>query len=117
VILYRILPDGGFVAGDTDTRRTAYAYPKSGLAFRAKLQAAKVAAEMVSAANAEAIPDHIRIPYDAANWGSLASGNPADLKSLEEGEAQEQPESSAPAPNGPANHPTARKRRAQSDWN
>jgi hypothetical protein len=26
-ILYRLLADGGFYAGDTVTKRTAYAYP------------------------------------------------------------------------------------------
>ena len=47
MIVYRMFEDGGFVAGDTATERTSYAYPTSTHAIDAKRNPAKVAAEMV----------------------------------------------------------------------
>jgi len=37
MILYHLDKDGGFTAGDTETGRTAYAYPGSYSAFDAKI--------------------------------------------------------------------------------
>ena len=74
MIVHRLLPDGGFVAGDTDTGETSYAYPTSESATRAKRHAELIAAEMVKRANAAAswIPLHIAQPYNARNWATLS---------------------------------------------
>jgi len=71
MIVYELLTDGGFVAGDTETGFTSYAYPTSSHATMAKRQASRVAAEMVKSANA--FGDIVgRSDYDARNWHKLA---------------------------------------------
>jgi hypothetical protein len=50
-IRYATNAQGGFTAGDTFTKNTAYAYPSSTHAVAAKHDPEKVAAEMVRSAN------------------------------------------------------------------
>jgi len=70
MIVYELLADGGFVAGDTDTGFTAYAYPTSSHATMAKRQASRIAAEMVASANRFGAVAG-RGDYDARNWRKL----------------------------------------------
>lgn len=46
-IVFKLLDDGGFVVGDTDTGRTAYAYPTSPFATKAKKSPVNVAKAMM----------------------------------------------------------------------
>ena len=50
-ILYHRYPDGGFLAGDTDTGRASYAYPSSPHATRARLAPDLTARKMCAAEN------------------------------------------------------------------
>lgn len=74
-LVYRLLPDGAFVAGDTVTRQTAYCYPTSGHARAAVNSPATVARIIVNDANDEArfIPPTIRDPYNERNWKHIDS--------------------------------------------
>lgn len=68
---------GAFIAGDTDTGHTCYAYPSSPHADMAarKGAAAAVAARMVQDANtsAQGFPHAVTGPYDRRNWDKLAA--------------------------------------------
>lgn len=72
MIVYRMLDDGGFVAGDTDTGRTSYVNRTSLYAIRAKLSpdtALLMATQMVDGLlPLEGRFQEFGAPYDAANW-------------------------------------------------
>lgn len=67
-IVFKLLPDGGFVAGDTESRMTSYAYPTSPLAKVARHSPKTVAEEML----AREMPFFRVAPsileYDQRNW-------------------------------------------------
>ena len=66
-IMYHLDSDGGFSAGDTDTGITAYAYPTSAYANRAKRDPEKVARDMLAReGNRPVMPD-----YDTRNMHTL----------------------------------------------
>ena len=70
-VVFKMLPDGGFVAGDTVSRLTSYAYPSSPHAETAKKHPRGAASNML--ANEE---QHYRAlnsvkEYDARNWKIL----------------------------------------------
>lgn len=71
LIVFRKLADGGFVAGDTISRRTAYAYPTSPHATIARTMPERVAAEMVASALRDPSPARIRGDYDTRNWQKI----------------------------------------------
>jgi hypothetical protein len=71
MIVYRMFEDGGFVAGDTATERTSYAYPTSTGAIDAKRNPAKVAAEMVDGLLPLEGRFRITADHDARNWRLL----------------------------------------------
>jgi hypothetical protein len=50
-IVFKMLPDGGFLAGDTETRRTTHADPKSLFSTKAQRAPARVAADLMAAEN------------------------------------------------------------------
>ena len=70
MIVYRMLDDGAFIAGDTATERTSYAYPTSTYATQARRDADRIAAKMMAQENkggrAACVAD-----YDARNWKRL----------------------------------------------
>jgi hypothetical protein len=66
--VFKTLEDGGFVAGDKDSRITSYAYPTSPHALLARRYPKYVAAEMLknermSYRSVPAVQEH-----DARNW-------------------------------------------------
>jgi hypothetical protein len=65
-IIYRILADGGFVAGDADTELTGHAYPTSVQARHARRHPVRTALEMIGAEIASRADD-----YDSRNWKRL----------------------------------------------
>ena len=67
MIVHTMLADGGFVAGDTVSRLTCYAYPSSTSATRAKKAPYTIAKEMVAGERASSN----RADYDARNWARL----------------------------------------------
>jgi hypothetical protein len=69
VIVHKLLPDGGFVCGDTETRITSYAYPTSTHATSAKRNPTKVAAEMMANQVRYGLPHEVA--YDELMWGRL----------------------------------------------
>lgn len=75
MIVFRLEPDGGFVAGDTETRRTSYAYPSSPNATLARKLPERIAGEMIASANrfAASCPNAQIEEYDARMWASLQS--------------------------------------------
>ena len=69
MIVYRILPDGGFVCGDTTTLVTVYAYPTSECAEGAKKNPQMTADIMLEIeARWRKTP---RDEYDKLNWDRL----------------------------------------------
>lgn len=66
--VFRMLEDGGFVAGDEDSRMTAYAYPSSPHAGVAKRHPKAVAEDMLGSER----QSYRTIPaiqeYDRKNW-------------------------------------------------
>lgn len=72
-IVHKLLPDGGFVAGDTETRITCYAYPTSSHAVSAKKKPQETADEMIAGERSNAfVPSDIRLSTDERNWKLLA---------------------------------------------
>ncbi len=71
-VAYRLLPDGGFVVGDIETRLTAYAYPTSTHATEAKRHPKRVALRMQAQAHASA---HCKFrgsdEWHMRNWAKL----------------------------------------------
>ena len=73
-IKWRLLPDGGFVAGDPATGRTAYAYPNSAYAEWAKHNPAREAEMMLRSANRYGGPNaQETADYDARNWARMGA--------------------------------------------
>lgn len=74
-IVFRMLNDGGFVAGDRDTEITSYAYPSSPHAIVAKRYPKLVAEEMMAGERKSyrAIPAIQE--YDRKNWLLLADAS------------------------------------------
>ena len=72
-IMHRLLPDGGFVCGDTETSRTSYAYPTSSHATNARQDAGKIAARMIRAANQHSAFEDSKLirDYHARNWAKI----------------------------------------------
>lgn len=68
MIVHTFDKDGGFIAGDTDTGLTCYAYPSSTHATQAKRASAKVAAKMMKN---ERSTVHDRSEYDGRHWAKL----------------------------------------------
>jgi uncharacterized protein (DUF608 family) len=71
-IVFKILPDGGFVAGDTATGVTSYAYPSSIYATAARKKPAKVAADMIQGESSlsRTYSEYAK-EYDRKNWETL----------------------------------------------
>lgn len=77
MIRYRFLKGGAFVAGDTKTGRTSYAYPTSPSADRAKAAPTKIALRMMASENkgGEWRESQLCRDYDTANWKLLNEEN------------------------------------------
>jgi hypothetical protein len=71
LIVYRFTPDGGFVAGDTESRLTAYAYPDSTCATQAKRNPPLIARHMISQESASFRKLASVRDYDARNWQEM----------------------------------------------
>lgn len=71
MIKFALLPDGGFVCGDTDSGRTGYAYPTSPHATMARTVPERIAVEMIGSANRDNSPASIREDYDCRMWSKL----------------------------------------------
>jgi hypothetical protein len=76
MIVYKLLDNGGFVAGDTETRLTCYAYPSSVYAVTAKRNSEKIAGEMIRDEmwrNGKVVrTGHcLSTEYDVQNWKRL----------------------------------------------
>jgi hypothetical protein len=67
LIVHTFTQDGAFVAGDTVSRLTCYAYPSSTHALRARKAPYMIAERMVSGERASPT----RADYDARNWARL----------------------------------------------
>lgn len=76
-IQFKMLEDGGFVAGDSETRITCYAYPTSDHAEAAKREPRIIAAEMIESENAGHRAWMPREDYDARNWERIGTPTPA----------------------------------------
>lgn len=78
MIVYRILPDGGFVCGDTSTLVTVYAYPTSECAEGAKKNPQMTADIMleIEARWGKAQRDE----YDKLNWDRLNQAHKEPIK-------------------------------------
>lgn len=70
-IVYKILPDGGFVAGYTESKVTSYAYPSSAHASKARKAPAKVADQMIRFEIPWAHESELGKEYDRKNWEIL----------------------------------------------
>ena len=73
MIKHKLLDDGAFVAGDTITGRTAYAYPHSGLAYQGAYSPAETAEAMMVCENDHDCWRDRYTDYDARNWERLES--------------------------------------------
>lgn len=69
--VFKMLPDGGFVAGDTDSRLTSYAYPSSPHAIVAKKHARLVAEDMLGSESVWMRKVPAVAEYDTRNWKML----------------------------------------------
>lgn len=67
-IVYKFETNGGFLAGDTESTFTSYAYPTSEHALKARKNPVKVAREMI--AN-ELKSMMLRSDYDVNNWAKI----------------------------------------------
>jgi hypothetical protein len=65
-------PDGAFVAGDTTTGITCYAYPTSEHATKAKKNPLKVAEAMILGEMLSLHESADGKDYDARNWAQIA---------------------------------------------
>lgn len=75
-VVFKMLDNGAFVAGDRDSEMTAYAYPSSPHAIVAKKHPKQVAEEMMARERVEyRRMIHIQA-YDAANWLLISGANP-----------------------------------------
>lgn len=72
-IYYAHDAQGAFIAGDTITGLTSYAYPFSPHAYDARTGAELIARVMLIGARRCAVSADIRADYDARNWDALAA--------------------------------------------
>ena len=88
-IVYKLCSDGSFVAGDTETRKTAYAYPTSPYAEHAKRKPDEVAQSLLSCESwrQPCGPKFMR-EYDANNWEVLDGRSLLAARSWVEGHAK-----------------------------
>lgn len=72
-IVFKLLPDGAFVAGDTESKQTCYAFPSSSSATSARKSPERVAADMMKRESvlSDAMRDRVAVGYDARNWERL----------------------------------------------
>lgn len=70
MILWKILPDGDFVCGDTESKVTSYAFPRSPFATEAVKDPNGVALKMISAE--KGTPNDFSKEYDVFNWKLLS---------------------------------------------
>ena len=68
MIRFKLETNGAFIAGDTETGRTLYAYPSSTHATQAKWRPKTVAAEMMTAENSAGKWRDTYDDYDLRNW-------------------------------------------------
>lgn len=73
-VIFKMLPDGGFIAGDTDSRLTSYAYPSSPHAIVAKKYPRTVAEDILGAEKLHYRQLDSVKEYDARNWKILEEG-------------------------------------------
>ena len=66
--VFKMLDDGGFVAGDSDSRMTSYAYPGSPHALVAKQHPKAVAEDMLESERQSFRKVPAIHQYDAKNW-------------------------------------------------
>ncbi len=74
MVTYQLMTDGAFVAGDTETGRTSYAYPTSANAAGARRRPLLIAKRMIAAENSlGAWRDHCDYArdFDVRNWARL----------------------------------------------
>lgn len=71
MIVYKMLPDGGFVAGDMASQLTSYAYPSSPHALVAKKHPKAVAEDMLGSERADYRKLDAVKDYDRKNWELL----------------------------------------------
>lgn len=72
-IKYRLLDNGAFIAGDTKTGRTVYAYPTSEHASLAYQRPFCTALRMMASENAMGAYRDTHDDYDLRNWYRLNS--------------------------------------------
>jgi len=70
-VVFKMLPDGGFIAGDTGSRLTSYAYPSSPHAIVAKKHPRAVAEDMLGAEKVHYRQLDSVKEYDNRNWETL----------------------------------------------
>jgi hypothetical protein len=87
MIVYKVDESGGFVVGDTATRHTAYAFPRSPNAQDAHRLAVRVACDMALSANAFAAvaPRQVVIEQDERNWARFREPSPNVVSLLADG--------------------------------
>ena len=68
MIRFKLETNGAFIAGDTETGRTVYAYPSSTHATQAKWHPKTVAAKMMTAENSAGKWRDAFDDYDLRNW-------------------------------------------------
>lgn len=76
-ISYKLLPDGGFVCGERVTGLTAYAYPTSTNATKARKEPLKVAQAMLAAEYASFRQVQSVREGDAWHWVILGRESPS----------------------------------------
>ena len=71
-VVYKLLKNGGFVAGDAESGVTSYAYPTSPYALTAKKHPKAVAEEMLEFEQVNFRSSETIQEYDQRNWARLA---------------------------------------------
>ena len=73
MVVYKLLKDGAFVAGDTETRNTAYSYPGSANADEAKHASSRlvIAQKMMRFENSLKAKSMHKAEHDTKNWALL----------------------------------------------
>ena len=71
MVVYNLLTDGSFVAGDTVSERTSYAYPTSEYADWGRCDPARAAETMMANENSLGVWRDNAKEYDAQNWERL----------------------------------------------
>ena len=75
-VVFRMLDNGAFVAGDRDSEMTSYAYPSSPHAIVAKKHPKLVAEDMLASERQDYRKVLAVQAYDAANWLLISGANP-----------------------------------------